>query len=336
MPRITIQRLTVEGVKRLCSPPRRPPKDPHFAGLDTLAAQVQHELRATPSSPATATLKYLNKLCRGGVTMSLSSLVAMDALYGCVVGRKLGGICGVIVRPHSYEISFLCSRHARCGSTLLTRVEKEAARSGRSLLFLSSVTGASSFYAARGYAPVMKDTDGLVVMVKYVKPRKCARCKPVPPGPLLDLHVKDPELRAPRASAEPRAEAWHRILDSIAHDMPRDVDLAGVALSPSQVAQLTRALASTTSVEFLGLDQCQLDDEAAHHLGELLSRNTTLEVLSVKHNHIQAAGASALAKAIRSNVDSRLEYVALDNNPMAVQDMQRVQRAVRQRLRAWT
>jgi hypothetical protein len=314
-------------MKRLFARPTA--KSPGFATLDTLAAQARHEIQASRTTPAQAMLMQINRLCRGGVVMHLAALAAADVLYACVVNRKLVGLGCVTIRPHSYELDYLCSRHARCGSKIVGRIEKDAAASGRSLVFLRAVANAIGFYVKHGYAAVEADDNGLTVMVKYVKPQHRPGCKRVPPGPLLELYPQTPSLRAHRP---------HRLRKAMA-DIARgtlSVELDNVTLSTAEVAQLATALQGTTTVEELLLDRCQLQDAAITHLATMLAHNTTIRTLSLRHNHVQAAGANELANAIRANANSKIEYVLLDNNPMTAEDVEQVQRAVRQRLRAWT
>lgn len=329
MPRATVKQLTYPALVKLFPVPRTAFVR-SFQQLNTLAARAQHEIQHQhEASSEKRMLRHINQLCQGSVKHTLEGLATAHLRYVCLVGRKLRGVGTVWVHVNSYEVESLCSAHARCGSKMMKHIERSAAASGRSLVFVKAVRQAVGFYRKMGYAAVdVHRPSKLALMVKAVG-KKGGQ---VPTGPTLSqdfLYPQQPELRAP--DGQQSVLPLHELQAALKAGKTK-ISFSNMTFTLDQLKSVAGLLAANP-VTMVGFERCQLEDAAVPPLAALLASSTTLHRLNLAHNHLTEAGAELLAQAIEVNATPGQLHVDVDNNPLPASGMERIEQALQRHAR---
>eukprot|EP00953_Heterococcus_sp_UTEX-ZZ885_P028217 15058-Heterococcus_DN1.PRE.3 len=96
-----------------------------------------------------------------------------------------------------------------------------------------------------------------------------------------------------------------------------ELDLSHSHMGPSLVSGLITRLCDTNIPSALSLQECSLGDDGAEQIiaSALISNPDGISTLSLRHNHITAAGARAIFTHLRTAAD-RLSELVLDYNPI--------------------
>lgn len=331
MPAIQVKPLSYPALVRLF-PVQHAATKRAFQQLPTLAKQAHHEMQhQKDNSSEQRMLRHISQLCWGGVTQTLTGLATAHLRYVCVVKRKLQGIGTVWVHASSYEVESLCSAHPRCGSAIMRRIEQDAVKSGRSLVFVQAVRPAVGFYGKLGYAAVdIRTVSHLVLMVKAVGQHRTRK----PIGHQLtfeEMYPQHPERRRARGAVQ-----LEQVLEAI-YTGKTAINLHSLAVQPDELQQISDAMIAKHTVQTLEMAQCELDDTAASALAAMLTSCKTLQVLDLSDNHLTADSLEQLAAAIRARPRSASHVeVRVHNNPASASSIKTLESATRQQLRHWT
>jgi Ran GTPase-activating protein (RanGAP) involved in mRNA processing and transport len=96
-----------------------------------------------------------------------------------------------------------------------------------------------------------------------------------------------------------------------------ELDLSHSHMGPSLVGELVTRLCESNVPSALSLQECSLGDDGAEQIiaSALISNPDGISTLSLRHNHITAAGARAIFTHLRTAAD-RLSELVLDYNPI--------------------
>jgi Ran GTPase-activating protein (RanGAP) involved in mRNA processing and transport len=97
-----------------------------------------------------------------------------------------------------------------------------------------------------------------------------------------------------------------------------ELDLSHSHMGPCLVSELVTQLCDTNIPSALSLQECSLGDDGAEQVvaSPLISNPDGISTLSLRHNHITAAGARAIFTHLRTAAD-RLSELVLDYNPIS-------------------
>ena len=104
-------------------------------------------------------------------------------------------------------------------------------------------------------------------------------------------------------------------LKAITSNTIKVLNLSGQKLLPAQVALLAKALEHNTSLSYVDLSYCEIDNEGMEHLSLALTKHTTLEGLNLKENQISDEGMKHLSPGLSKN--TTLKRLFLDDNQIS-------------------
>lgn len=116
-----------------------------------------------------------------------------------------------------------------------------------------------------------------------------------------------------------------RILESVRDHSQQALEFRSTPLSNAYLKQLCDALAADNAVGFLTIQNCQLRDDGAVMLGDMLKLNDRIKTLSVRANALSDSGALTIAQSINPSVTE----LNLQENPLSEDGIQPIAAALK-------